>query len=88
MKMTALNPTAFFLFLIGAVAAQASTEEKLHQHFAAQPGGMVVVEVDFGAIEISTNAFGEVVVDVWRKIGLRKQANEAAFLRDNPVEFV
>ena len=88
MKMTALNPTAFFLFLIGAVAAQASTEEKLHQHFAAQPGGMVVVEVDFGAIGISTHATGEVVVDVWRKIGLRTQADEAAFLRDNSVKFV
>ena len=53
-----------------------------------RPTGLVVVEVDFGAIEISTHASGEVVVDVWRKIGLGKQADEEAFLRDNPVEFV
>jgi hypothetical protein len=68
MKLTALTPTVL-LFLISAAAAQAATEEKLHQQYSAQPGGKVVVEVDFGSIDISTNATSEVVVDVWRKIG-------------------
>jgi len=91
-KMTIMKPTALkataLLFLIGAsFAAQAATEEKLHKLFPAQPGGTVVVEVDFGTIDISTNATSEVVVDVWRKIGRRKKADEETFLRDNPVEF-
>jgi hypothetical protein len=86
MKPTALKPTVL-LFLISAVAAQAATEEQLHQRFPAQPGATVVVEVDFGSIDVSTNATSEVVVDVWRKIGRRKKADEEAFLRDNPVEF-
>jgi hypothetical protein len=81
MKLTCL------LFLITSVAALAATEEKLNHHFAVQPGGAVAVEVDFGTIDISTNATSEVVVDVWRKIGRRKKADEEAFLRDNPVEF-
>ena len=81
MKLTAL------LLLIGSVAALAATEEKLNHRFSVQPGGTVVVEVDFGNIDVSTNATSEVVVDVWRKIGRRKKADEEAFLRDNPVEF-
>ena len=86
MRLTALTPTVL-LFLISAAAAQAATEEKLHQQFSAQPGGKVVVDVDFGSIDVSTNATSEVVVDVWRKIGRKKKADEEAFLRENPVEF-
>ena len=76
------------VFLITSVAALAVTEERLNQRFSVQSGGTVVVEVDFGTIDISTNGTSEVVVDVWRKIGRRKKADEEAFLRDNPVKFV
>jgi hypothetical protein len=86
MKLTALRPS-LLLFLVSAAAAQAATEEKLHQQYSAQPGGKIVVEVDFGSIDVSTNATSEVVVDVWRKIGRKKKADEEAFLRENPVEF-
>jgi hypothetical protein len=81
MKLTSL------LLLLSSIAALAVTEERLHQRFSVQPGGTVVVEVDFGSIELGTNATDEVVVDVWRKIGRRKKADEEAFLRDNPVKF-
>jgi hypothetical protein len=86
MKLTALKST-LLLFVISSAVALAATEERLHQRFSAPPGGTVVVEVDFGSIDVSTNGTSEVVVDVWRKIGRRKKANELAFLRDNPVKF-
>ena len=86
MKLTALKPT-LLLFLISSVPALAMTEEEIHRRFTVQPGGTVVVEVDFGSIDIRTNATSEVAVDVWRKIGRKKKADEEAFLRDNPVEF-
>jgi hypothetical protein len=76
------------LLLISSIAASAATEEKLNQRFSVQPGGTVVIEVDFGAINLSTNGTSEVVVDVWRKIGRKKKADEEAFLRDHPVTFV
>jgi hypothetical protein len=85
MKLTALRLT---LLLLGTTSvALAATEEKLNQRFSIQPGGTVAVDVDFGSIDVSTNATSEVVVDVWRRIGRRKKADEEAFLRDNPVEF-
>jgi hypothetical protein len=86
MKPHVLKPTVF-LFLISSVATLATTEETLNQRFSVQPGGTAVVEVDFGSINVSTNATGEVVADVWRKIGRKKKADEEAFLRDNPVKF-
>ena len=85
MKLIVLKPTLAFL-LINSIAAVAATEEKLHQQFPVQPGGTVVAEVDFGSINVSTNATSEVVVDVWRKIGRKKKADEEAFLRENPVK--
>jgi len=85
MKLNTLKPI-LALLLVNSIAAFAATEEKLHQQFPAQPGGAVVVEVDFGSINISTNATSEVVVDVWRKIGRKNKADEEAFLRDNPVK--
>jgi DUF4097 and DUF4098 domain-containing protein YvlB len=75
------------LWLVGATAALATTEEQINKSFTVQPGGALVVEVDFGTIKVSTNATSEVVVDVWRKVKRRKKADEEAFLKDNPVQF-
>ena len=43
------------LLLISSIAASAATEEKLNQRFSVQSGGTVVVDVDFGVINVSTN---------------------------------
>jgi len=75
------------LVLITASTGWASTEEQINKKFAVKPGGSVVVDIDFGSIDVTTNATDEVVVDVWRKIGRKKQADEAAFLKEHPVEF-
>lgn len=76
------------LLLLSSLVALGATEEQISKHFQVQPGGTVVVEVDFGGIEIQTNAASEVVVDVWRKISCSSKAKEEAFLKDNPVELV
>jgi DUF4097 and DUF4098 domain-containing protein YvlB len=78
---------ALLLWVLGASAALATTEEQIHRSFAVQPGGTLVVEVDFGSITVSTNATSEVVVDVWRKVKWRKKADEEAFLKDSAVQF-
>ena len=85
MKLTALKLTVL-LCLLSSAAALAATEERLNQRFPVEAGGTVVVDVDFGSIDVSTNATSEVVVEVWRKIGRKKKADEEAFLRENPVQ--
>ncbi len=81
MKLTTL------LWLATSVAAFAATEEQLNKTFAVQPGGKVIVDVDFGEIDVKTAAANEVNVDVWRKVTRSKQEDEEAFLKDCPVTF-
>ena len=72
-----------------AVAAlNAATEEKLAKNFTAASGGKLVVDVDFGAIEVTTTTANEVSVDVYRKVGMKSEDAEKKFLADRPVTIV
>jgi len=73
------------LLLATALAVCAESEEKIVKRFAVQPGGTVVVDVEFGSIDVSTHAASEVVVDVLRRVSRASQAEEEAFLADRPV---
>ena len=77
---------AFVAWIALSGAAVAATEEQINRHFTAQPGGKLVVEVDFGTINVSTNAGSEVVVDAWRKISRSSKSAEEDYLKANPVE--
>lgn len=81
MKLTAL------IWLAASVAAIAATEEQLNKTFAVQPGGKVIVDVDFGSIEVTAGSANEVTADVWRKVTRKSQKEEEAFLKDCPVTF-
>ena len=81
MKLTLL---LCFLTVLSALAA---TEEQIHKRFSVQSGGTLMVDVDFGSIDVSTHATDEVVVDVWRKVSRKTKAAEEAFLQDRPVTF-
>jgi DUF4097 and DUF4098 domain-containing protein YvlB len=76
-----------FLLLLTALAAVAATEEQLNQRFTVESGGQLVVDVNFGSIDVVTHASAEVVVDVWRKITRKNKADEEEFLKDHPVTF-
>jgi DUF4097 and DUF4098 domain-containing protein YvlB len=81
MKLTAI------LLALTSCAAFAATEEQLNKKFEVAPGGTIVVDVDFGAIDIATNSGSEVTVDVWRKITRKSKAEEEEFLQSHPVSF-
>ena len=81
-----MKPT-LVLLLISSLAALAATEEQLNKRFTVQPEGKLVVDVDFGSIDVATHETGEVVVDVWRKITRKNKADEEEFLQDHPVTF-
>ena len=75
------------LLFAGCLAVSAETEEQINKRFAVHPGGKLVVDVDFGSIDISTNASSEVTVDIFRKISRRNKSSEEEFLRERPVTF-
>jgi Toastrack DUF4097 len=67
------------------LTARGATEEQINKKFSVKPGGTLVVDIDFGSIEVGTNATGEVIVDVWRKVGRSSKSAEEKFLKENPV---
>lgn len=78
---------SFMLLLATCLVARAETEEQLNKRFAVQPGGKLVVDVDFGAIDVNTNATSEVIVDVVRKVTRATKEEEESFLAERPVAF-
>jgi DUF4097 and DUF4098 domain-containing protein YvlB len=77
-----------FLLALTSCAALAVTEEQTNQTFRVTPGGTLIVDVDFGSIDVATNATDAVAVSVWRKVTRGSAAEEQQFLSDNPVVFV
>ena len=79
--------SASILLLVGCLTAFAETEERISKKFPVQPGGKLVMDVDFGAIDVNTNATGEITVDVLRKVSRRNKSDEETYLSDRPVVF-
>jgi len=75
------------LLLVTGLAACAETEEQISKRFAVQSGGQLVMEVDFGSIDIGTNATSEVIVEVVRKITRATKAEEEDYLAERPITF-
>lgn len=80
-----MKRTALILALSSCVAL-ADTEETLNKVVPTSLGGALVVEVNFGSIEVTTNSTSEVSVEVWRKVTRKNKAEEAEYFRDHPVE--
>jgi hypothetical protein len=81
-----MKPTLLLLFA-SCLVALGESDEQLNKSFAVQPGGKLIVDVDFGSIDVNTNASNEVTVDIFRRITRSTKADEETFLRDHPVTF-
>ncbi len=68
-------------------AALAATEEQTNKTFQVTSGGTLVVDVDFGSINVITNSTDAVVVNAWRKVTRSSVDKEQKFLSENPVVF-
>ncbi len=63
----------------------AATEERVDRRFTAPPASRLVVDVDFGGIEVTTNATSEVTVEVLRKVTASSEKKEKEFLAERPL---
>jgi DUF4097 and DUF4098 domain-containing protein YvlB len=82
MKLTLL------VMALTSCAALAATEEQTNKTFQATPGGTLVVDVDFGSIDVSINSTDAVAIQVWRKVTRGSAEKEQKYLSENPVVFV
>lgn len=73
------------LLVAGALSASAATEENIHETRAAQSGGKLVVDVDFGSIEVAPGDNDKVVIDAHRKIDSSSKTKEEDYFKAVPI---
>jgi DUF4097 and DUF4098 domain-containing protein YvlB len=74
----------FVLFAV-ALTASAASEENLNRQIEATPGGKLIVEVDFGSIDVGVGADNSVSLEAHRKIDFGDEAKEKEYLADRPI---
>ncbi len=73
------------LLVVSALSAFAATEENIHQTRDAKPGGTLVVDVEFGVIDVAPGDSDKVVIDAHRKIEASSKDKEEAYLKAVPI---
>ncbi len=74
------------LVSLASYSASAATEENIHETRDAKPGGTIVVDVDFGSIEVLPGDNDKVVIDAYRKIEASSKAKEEEYLKAAPIQ--
>ena len=67
------------------LTASAATEENVSRQLDVTPGGKLVVDVDFGTINVATGADDKVVIEAYRKIDFGEEAKEKEYFAAAPV---
>jgi putative adhesin len=73
------------LLALTASTAWALSEERLNEEYDIAPGGQLIVDVDFGTIEVSTGDDSKVSLEAYRKIDCGNEAREKAYLASAPI---
>jgi Putative adhesin len=73
------------LLFVAATTASALSEENVSQTLEGAPGGKLIVDVDFGTIDVSAGADDKISVMAHRKIDSDNEAQEKEYLASAPV---
>ena len=76
---------AFGLLTITVISASALTEEKVNETRTAKAGGKLIVDVDFGTIEVVVGDNDKVVLAGYRKIDASSKEKEQEYLAAAPI---
>jgi hypothetical protein len=82
--MFTLIRSSFLIFVL-ALTASAASEENISQQVDATPGGKLVVDVDFGTIDVTPGADEKVGLEAQRKVDFHDEAREKEYLSATPV---
>lgn len=71
-----------FAFTLSALAA---SKEDISREIDATPGGKLVIDVDFGAIDVAAGADNKVTLEAHRKIDFGDESKEKEYLGNAPI---
>src|SRR5207237_7535992 len=74
------------LLFIAVATASALSEENVSQTLDGAPGGRLIVDVDFGTIDVSAGPDDKISVIVHRKIDSDNDAQEKEYFASAPVQ--
>src|SRR3954454_3710839 len=77
---------ALFILFLAATAAFGLSEENVSQTLDGTPGGRLIVDVDFGTIDVSAGPDDKSSVTVHRKIDADNDAQEKEYLASAPIQ--
>jgi hypothetical protein len=76
---------AALLLALTASSAWALSQQTVNEEFDCAPGGQLVVDVDFGTIDVSAGPDGKVSVDAMRKIDASDDQHEKEYFSESPI---
>src|SRR4030081_469854 len=74
-----------FLIFLAVASAFGLSEENVSQTLDGAPGGRLIVDVDFGTIDVSAGPDNKISVQAHRKIDSDNEAQEKEYLASAPV---
>ena len=73
------------ILALTASTAFALSEENVNQQFDVPAGGKLVVDVEFGSIDVSPASESKVSIEAYRKIDSNDEAREKEYLASSPI---
>lgn len=73
------------LLVFTASTTWAASEQTVREEFDSAPGGQLVVDVDFGTVNLSAGPDAKVSVEAMRKIDMGDEAREKEYLSETPI---
>lgn len=73
------------LLILTATTCWAFTEENVKERFMVAPGGKLIIDVDFGTIDVTVGSESEVAVQAHRKIESDDEAREKEYFAAVPI---
>lgn len=77
--------TGLLSVVLFALSASAASDEKFNRQVDARPGGKLVVDIEFGQVDVSAGANDKVIVEASRRIDFDDRAKEKDYLAAVPI---
>jgi len=73
------------LFLAAALPAFALSEQRVNEEFDVTAGAKLLLDVDFGTVDVTRGSDSKIAVNVYRKIDGPNEAQEKEYLSTTPL---
>ena len=80
---TTLRNTLFVLLI--SLSASVASEENLSQQIEVTPGGRLIVDVDFGTIQVGAGADGRIALEAHRRVEFGDEIKEKEYFAAAPI---